>query len=75
MWIVWTGLGIVSAVVIAVLVVSARRPSTPKRLRQPDLAGSDHGELPEPGSDEVPHRSDGTVMPGSEEYRNRQGKP
>ena len=75
MWIAWTALGIVAAVVVAVLLVTARRPSQPKRLRQPDIESADHGDLPEPGSDEVPHRSDGRLMPGSEEYRNRQGKP
>ncbi len=75
MWIVWTALGIVSAVVIVILLMRTRRPATPKRLRQPDTEGADHGDLPEPGSDEVPHRRDGRPMPGSEEYRNRQGKP
>jgi hypothetical protein len=75
MWIVWTALGIVSAVVVVVLVARARRPATPKRLRQPDIESVDHGDLPQPGTDEVPHRSDGRLMPGSEEYRNRQGKP
>lgn len=75
MWIVWTLLGIVSVAVIVVLLTTGRRPSTPKRLRQPDVAGADHGELPDPGSGDVAHRSDGRVMPGSEEYRNRQGKP
>jgi hypothetical protein len=73
MWIAWTAFGIVSAVVVVMLVVRARRPATPKRLRQPDIEGVDHGKLPEPGSDEIPHRSDGRLMPGSEEYRNRQG--
>jgi hypothetical protein len=75
MWIVWTALGIVSAAVVVMLLVNARRPATPKRLRQPDTEGVDHGALADPGSDEVPRRSDGRLMPGSEEYRNRQGKP
>jgi hypothetical protein len=75
MWIAWTALGIVSAVVVAILLVRARRPAEPKRLRQPDIESADHGKLPEPGSDDSPHRSDGRLMPGSQEYRNRQGKP
>jgi hypothetical protein len=75
MWIVWTALGIVSAVVVVMLVVRTRRPATPKRLRQPDIESVDHGDLPEPGSEEVPRRNDGRLMPGSEQYRNRQGKP
>jgi hypothetical protein len=75
MWIAWTALGVVAAVVIAVLLLNARRPSSPKRLRQPDTESVDHGELPDPGSDDVPRRADGHLMPGSEEYRNRQGKP
>jgi hypothetical protein len=74
MWIVWTALGIVAAVVIAVLLLNARRPTSPKRLRQPDIESADHGHLPTPGSDDVPERRDGRLMPGSEEYRNRQGK-
>ncbi len=75
MWIVWTALGIVSAVVVVMLLMAARRPSQPKRLRQPDVEGADHGHLPDPGTDDVAHLRDGSVMPGSEEYRNRQGKP
>lgn len=75
MWIAWTALGLVAAVVIAALLANARRPSRPKRLRQPDIESVDHGALPEPGSDDVPQRNDGRLMPGSEEYRNRQGKP
>jgi hypothetical protein len=75
MWIAWTALGVVAAVVIAVLLVTARRPSSPDRLRQPDIESADHGSLPDPGSDDVPRRDDGRLMPGSEEYRNRQGKP
>jgi hypothetical protein len=74
MWIVWTALGIVSAVIIALLVFNTRRPPSPKRLRQPDIESTAHGDLPEPGSDETAHRADGRPMPGSEEYRNRRGK-
>ncbi len=75
MWIVWTVFGIVSVLVIVALRVAARPPSTPARLRQPDVESADHGALPDPRSDEAPIRHDGRLMPGSEEYRNRQGKP
>jgi hypothetical protein len=61
-------------VIIAALLLRARPAAAPKRLRQPDLESAEHGELPEPGSDDVPRRGDGRLMPGSQEYRNRQGK-
>lgn len=74
MWIAWVVFGIVSAGIIAAALVARRRPARPKRLRQDPIADPSHGHLPEPGTDEPARRPDGSVMPGSEEYRNRRGR-
>jgi hypothetical protein len=74
MWIAWVVFGIVSAGIIVVALAARRRPARPKRLHQDPIADPAHGHLPEPGTDEPARRRDGSLMPGSEEYRNRQGR-
>jgi hypothetical protein len=78
MWIAWLVFGVVSALVIVAALSLRRRPTRPKRTRQPPVASPEHGRLPDPrrddDGDDVAHRPDGSLMPGSEEYRNRQGR-
>jgi hypothetical protein len=74
MWIAWVVFGVVSAGIIAAALVVRRRRTRPKRLAQDAVADPARGHLPEPGTDDTARRPDGSLMPGSEEYRNRQGR-
>ncbi len=73
-WTIITILGIIAAVVIAVVLAKSRPPRRTDPHVQPPVEDATHGELPDPGTDEVPRRPDGSVMPGSEQHRNRRGR-
>ena len=74
MWILWIVFGVVSAGAIGVARTVRRRPARPKRLRQETVVDPDDRHFPEPGTDQPARRPDGSPVPGSEEYRNRQGR-
>ena len=74
MWTITILVGLVAAAIIAVAVAVSRRPAPPDPHEQPPVEAATTGSLPDPGSHETARRHDGTLMPGSEEYRNRQGR-
>jgi hypothetical protein len=75
MWTMTVVIGLLAAAVVVALLVSSRRPRPADPHAQPPTEQASGESLPEPGSDEVARRPDGSLMPGSEEYRNRRGKP
>lgn len=74
MWIVFVVFGIVAVVVVLTMSAIGRKPEPTDPADQPPTEEA-HGRMPRPGDDTVARRPDGTLMPGSEEYRNRDGKP
>jgi hypothetical protein len=74
MWIVLSALGVVAAIVIAVMFAAKRRPRVPKRVRQPTQTQMTDMELPDPGSGRSAHRPDGSPVPGSQEDRREHGR-
>jgi hypothetical protein len=74
MWTFLTIGGVVAAGVIGVTRLLQRPSRQPKRLRQETVVDPTSDQFPEPGSDEVPRRPDGSVVPGSEPHRHRHGR-
>lgn len=74
MWTVFLVFGVGAVVVVLVMLAISKKPQPKDPTDQPPTEEA-HGRIPRPGDDTVARRPDGTLMPGSEEYRNRDGKP
>ncbi len=73
----WTFIVVIS-VIATVAVIGYRLAASPPTRPDPDEQPVDiepaPGEYPDVADDETATRRDGRLMPGSEEYRNRDGQ-
>lgn len=74
MWTIIVAVSIVAVIVVLGWRAVSAPPSDPDPQSQPLEPGNSSPEFPEVGEDSTPRTSDGSPVPGSEEYRNRRGK-